>query len=439
MILPTDLLKKMVDDITNIERYNTVSINVMLRNKQDAAFVIDDALVDSFTIEKNFEKNTSDNIQMTLQMKPNQVRELVTKQADLYTDIIIEYVDFATGKVILDEDPLTLQYKVFVHDLSALTKRFSVNAFSKEDGTADQMKDSFYIPVQLQLLTEADHNTNKASFIGMIRNVNVEEIMRYASSVMKIPKLKLETPDNTNKYQVVTIPPDKGGFRAFFEFIHKTYGVYANGFRSYLTNGMLYIYPPFDMKSKRTPKLTILRVSENSYSGMKNYHELKDGNLTIISNSKLSVKTLSNTRNENDGNTKIFIRSDGILDGQVNKKNMKLNNITASMSSKADSTITTGSAVPKYAGSTLNMYGHGSQFSESNTELMDMGWSFARIDMIEPGMTTEFIFDEKDIVMTKTGCVEAVHYSFIKTNKDVYACTAALSVRSDPEAIPYDK
>lgn len=108
------------------------------------------------------------------------------------------------------------------------------------------------------------------------------------------------------------------------------------------------------------------------------------------------------------------------------------------MSSKADSTISSGSAVPKYAGSTLNMYGHGSQFAESNTELMDTSWAFARIDLIEPGMPTAFIFDEKDVVMTKTGCVEAVHYSFLKTNKDVYACTASLSIRSDPEAIPYD-
>lgn len=442
MILPSELLKTMVDEITDIDQFNTVSIKLMIRNKQYPEFKIDDARLDSFSIDKNFIKNTSDNIQMALNLKPEQVRQLVTKQSDLYVDIIIEYVDFNSGKVILDEEPIVLKYKAFIHDLAALTKKFGVGAFEDIDGKKDtsaSMRDSMYMPVSMQLISEVDHVVNKASFTGMIRNVNVEEILRYAAAVMKIPKIKIEKADNINKYQIVSIPPDKGGFRIFFDHIHKTYGVYVNGFRYYLTNGMLYVYPPFDMKSTRTPKLTILRVSENSYGGMKNYHKLEGSDLSIVSNTKLGVQTLSNTKNENDGNTKIFIRSDGVFDGQVNKKTMKLNNITASMSSKADSTISSGSAVPKYVNSTLNMYGHASSFSESNTELIDLNWTNARIDMIEPGMPTNFMFDEKNIVMSKTGCVESVRYDFTYVRKDVYMCTAALSIRSDPEAIPYEQ
>jgi len=440
MILPTELLKKMVDDITTIKRYNTFQMKVMLRNHQDTSFKIDDAIVDLLTIDQNFMANTTDHIQLTVNLTPIQLQSLVVKQSDLYADIVIEYANNITNEIILDEEPLHLQYKVLIHDLSNIMKRFGVNAFVDTDNTKNvkETENAVYVRVDMQLIKDTEYKTNRASFIGMIRNCNVEEGIKYMASVMGIPKLKLSNPDNEMKYNHLVIPPEYGDFRAAFDYIQSKYGVYSNGFRHYMTDSVLHIYPPFDMEPERDPKLEILRVSENTYVGMNNYHDLDGTTVKIISNTALNSKTLTNVGSENKGNAKVFIRSDSMLDGQVSKANMSLNGMAASLSSKADNSIAKGSAVARYVKPTINVHGHASSFSETNTELMGLGWPNARIGMIEPGMATSFIFDEKDSVMVKQGIVETMQYTISRATRLLFQCSATIMLRVDPEQKPYE-
>ena len=441
MILPTEILKKMVDDIISIERHNAITIKLMIRNRQDTSLTIDNSLIDTIDINQSFATNTTDDIQVTVNMTPSQVKTLVASQTDLYADMIIEYVDATTGHVVLDEKPIKLHYKVFVHDLSTLTKRFGVNTFENTDSSENvsNTHGAVYVRVDMQMMPDQEYNANRASFVGMVRNSNVEELIKYMTSTIGITKLKMVPPDNQTKYQHVHIPPEHSNFRAAFDYLQSKFGVYANGFRHYMTNGTLYVYPPFDMNSDRKPRLNIIRVSENTYLGPSNFHKEEDNkDLTIITNTKLTSKTLSNVGSENEGNTKVFVRSDGIFDGQVNHDDMSLVNITASMSSKADTSISKDAAVVRYVKPTLNLMHHASKFSEANTELMTFGWSNARINVIEPGTPTTFIFDEKSKVMSKTGLVEAVRYS-IRRARSIFTCGATLIIRSDPTPIPYDK
>ena len=440
MILPTEILKGMVDDVISIKQSNTISIKMMIRNHQDPKFDIDDASIDIMEYEQNFMSNTTDNINISVNMTPQQVQKLVNFQSDLFADIIFEYVDTTTGEVVLEEKPIRKQYKVLVHDLSSIAKKYGITAFEAPEGsdTISGTPSSTFIKVEMQLITDNEYKINRASFVGMMKDVTVDDAIKYMASVMGIKSIKMVPSDNPTKYQHLSIPPDKGGFRAAFDYLQNTYGVYTNGFRHYITNGVLYVYPHFDMKAERSPKLHVIRVSENSYGGSQNYHRVEDSkDLTIVSNSKLHSQTLSNIGSENEGNAKLFSRSDGVIDGQVKSSDMSLNNITASMSGKADSTIVKGSAVAKYVKPTMNLLNHASIFSESNTEMMVFGWSNARIEMIYPGMPTVFIFDEKKAVMSKTGVVESAKYSITRSSKKVFICNAVLTVRSDPKAVPY--
>ena len=440
MILPTEVLKGMVDAITKIKRSNSVTIKFMIRNKQNLSFSIDDSIVDTISFRQDFANNTTDDIQISANMNANDVQNLVANQTDLFANLVIEYVDNTSHLPDLKEPPLTLTYKVFVHDLSSLTKKFGVKAFENTDGTKTRSntQGAVYVQVDMQLITDTEYNANRASFTGMIRKSNVEDTMKYMTSVMGIKKMKMVPSDNPVNFQHMIIPPEHSNFRASFDYIQKKFGIYANGFRHYMTNGTLYVYPPFDMHSTRTPKLHIIRVSENTYHGCLNYHKPEDnGDLTIISNTRLESKSLSNVGSENDGNTKLFVRSDGVFDGQVDPNKMTLTNITASMSNSVDASISKGSAVSKYVKPTLNLLDHASKFSESDTELMSFGWMYARINSIEPGMPTVFIFDEKNTVMSKTGIVESVMYRMTRVSKNVYNTNATLVIRSDPKPINY--
>ena len=442
MILPSEMLKEIVDDIISIERSNSVLISLHLRNPNDASFAIDDANITTFTVEQNTISNVFDNIVLTCDIQPIQFQELITKQSDLYADVTIEYADRQTNAPILEEDPIVLRYKVFLHDMSSLLKRFGVNAFEKKEDSSlpTGVEDSTLIPISMQLILEVDHKINRGSFVGVIQDTNVSNAIRYVASVIGVPSIKMTEPDNPATFQHFNVPPENSGFRVVFDYIHKKYGVYANGFRYYLTNGTLYVYPPFKLDNTETPKLIIYRVSENSYAGSTNYHELDDaGNIQIVSNSKLTSKNLSNVGSENDGNTKVFIRSDGMIDGQVSKgKKLQLTNVTASMASKSDSAISSNAAVPKYVQPTNNVYEHGSKFSEMNGEIMTLGWANARMGLLYPSMPVSFVFDEKNKVMEKTGLLESITYSFVRANRHLFNCSVGLIIRVDHNQEEYD-
>jgi hypothetical protein len=431
----------MTDAIIGKERSNLFKLTVTLLNHQDPEFALKDIYTEALTITQDFSVNTTDDIQLSAQIAPEDVQKLITKQSDLYADVLIEYVESPSEQIDLDEKPIVLRYKVLLHDLSGLTKRYGVTAFQQTDQSEDVLPAQALAmaQVQMQLIGEEEYKVNKSAFLGTAKNVTPEDFIKYASSVMGAKKVNVVTPDNTTKYQHLNIPPQYSGFKSVFEYLQSKYGVYANGFRQYLTNGTLYIYPPYNMKSERTPKLTVLRLSENTALASANYHDYKDKDLTIVTSSPLTSQTLSNVGSENEGNTLMFVRSDGILDGQVSKKGsgMELTNISATLGSRADSSISKGSAVPKYADASLNVFKQGSTFAKNNTEIMTFTWDYSRINSIEPGMPITFVYDEKDVVMSKTGIVEMVSYQFLRLNR-TFRCSSEMGVRVDPTAVPYE-
>ena len=158
MILPTDLLKKMIDDITSLKQFNTVAINLMIRSRENTSFDIDDAIVDKLSFNQNFYQNTTDDIQITVNMPPSDLFQLVDNQSGLYANLVIEIVDPTTGQIVISEKPLTLTYKVFVHDLSTLTKKYGVNAFANTDGSTvpSNTSGAVYVKVDMQLITDTE-------------------------------------------------------------------------------------------------------------------------------------------------------------------------------------------------------------------------------------------------------------------------------------------
>jgi hypothetical protein len=443
MIIPSDILKEMVDEVVSIERSNAVIITFHLRNYDDPEWVIEDLYLTSLIKNQSPLVNVMDEITVSADATPKQFQEMIERQNNLYADVIIEYANRQTNEVILEEKPIILRYRVFIHDVSNLLKQYGVYSFAKNEDLTDreiEVNHSVRIPITMQLMTEIDYVINKSSFTGTMQDVNVEDSIKYISSIMKVPYIKMTPPDNAITYQHLIIPPENSDFKVVFDYVNKKYGTYANGFRTYLTNGILYVYPPFDMKCQDTPKLNIFRVSENTYMGSTNYHKVEDNlDVSIVSNTELVAKNLSTLGSENEGNVKMFVRADGVIDGQVSKnKKLKLENISAVMSSVNDNSISKNSAITKYIKQpTLNVFDHGSTFSETDTELLTMGWTNARLNMIYPSMPVTFIFDEKDQVKQKTGRIESIIYNFTKGNRHLFLCQVALIIRVDPKQEDY--
>lgn len=442
MILPTNLLKEMVDEITRFKRSNTMIITLYLKNKQDASFVIDDAHLTSISISQDTINNVTDKIVMNMDITTTQYQQLITKQNDLYADIIIEYADRVNFTVLLDEDPILLRYNVFLHNMTSLSETIGVNAFEKVDTTStSETESSTRVSISVDLIDDTSYQMNKGSFVGTLQSCNISDAIKYIASSLKVKKLKMIEPDNTNTFQHIIIPPDKCKFHQLFDYLQSdhNYGIYAKGFRHYITDGMLLVYPPYDMKKKELPKLEVIRVSENTQMGSFNYHKVKDDIITIISNTAIMNKNLSNYTQENKGNTSIFLRSDGVIDAQVDKKkSFKFINTTASISNNIDGSIVKDSAVVSINEPTSNMFHKASNFCESETEVIAFGWPNARIGLLCPGMPCTFIFDEKDKVMKKDGLVEVINYSITKSSKFLFSCQASLIIRTSNKQEPYE-
>lgn len=441
MLLPTEILKEMIDKIIGIDRHNTVLFTFHLRNHQDPEFAIEDATVTSLTIEQNPMVNVLDNIILTCDVTPTAFQKLITKQSDLYADLVIEYANRFTNEPILEEPQIITRYNVLLHDLSSLAKKYNIQSLVKEQETETTKESQAVanVPISMQLITEDDHKANKSSFNGLVQDIKPDDMVKYISSVLKVPKVKMVEPDNKTSFQHFSIPPENSSFKSVFEYIQKKYGLYANGIRYYMSNGTLHIYPPFNMDSDVSPRLNIIKVSQDTYIGSYNYHNIEENeDISIISNTAIQIDNLSNVGSENDGNTKTFVRADGMIDGQVSKgKKMTLNNVTASVSSKNDSSITKGSAIPKYTKQTLNLYDQGSSFSEANTDLMTLGWTHARIGLLHPGMPVSFIFDDLNKVMVKKGIIEVITYNFTSVTRHLFICNAGLILRVDPKQEEY--
>ena len=442
MILPSSLFKTMLDKVTGIERSNSMNVILSFHSYKDPNFLINEVIIEAINLKQDFYNNTTDGIKVIVSMNPSKIMELNKNQSDLYATLIIEYVDAATGSPILKEAPLVFTYRVFVHDLENLAKRFGINTFTNTESVNEDNQEigsetkNMMLNVNVDLIGASEYAANRSHFHGILSNVTIEEAIKISAVNMGISKINMIPADNTTKYRHLIIPPEYGDFAKIFEFFQFKYGIYNNGIRAYISEGTLYIYPPFEMNLNRRPKLTILKAAPNSYLGSDNYHDdsLKD-ELVIVSGSKIVQQNLSNVSAENDGNSMFFLKSDEMIDGQINHNSMKLKDNTLAVTSKMDNSITSRSAVAKYNQPTINVFAHASKLAEGTAELVGLIWDKARPYYIKPGTPINFIFDDKEIVKIKHGIVESVDYNFTrqinKGDKFIYNCTASLMLRME--------
>ena len=446
MILTTELLKQMIDDTLGVKNMNTVTMNFSLRSHEDPSFEIKDIIVDGIQIIQDFSKNLTDDITVSINLQQETIMELVKHQTLLYATIILEYIDRSDDSVVLDEPPVIYVYKVFIHDLTNLAKKVGINNIYNTDNEeiVTEAVASGLMPVTLQLISEDHYLINKSAFVGMLKDATVADAIKFISSKSGIKSLNLIEPDNHVVYRHLMIPPQYWEFSIIFEFLQQHYGVYNKGINYYIDHEILYVYPPKETKPDKSPELEVIKTPPMSYIGSNNYHEITsaEGDITIVSTGNSIHQTLSNIATENEGNANLFLNSDQMVDGQMNYPTMELNNIGATASNVLATSIHKKSAIPTYTEPTINTFDRASKLSGINTELIALGWSYARLFVFYPGMPVTYIYDEKDNVMSKKGILEHVTYTMLRggniSSKPKYTVNSTLILRLGLDAEIYE-
>ena len=440
MIVPTKILSDMVRKITSVDRSNVMFITMSIYSSSNPVVEVPKCTIEHLSISKKFSKNTTNEIQVKLKLYPKQLITLVKNQADLLASVVIEYVDSGSGEIIFSDPPEIATYRLLIHNPEDLAKKYGANTFENTDPLADPDKaggvhTETLLTVDMQLLSPVEYQINKAHYHGMLSDTTIEQAIRYVASNLGASKLNLIPPDNTALYKHINIPPEYGNFNQVFEFLQHQYGIYSKGLCYYVDNETLFIYPAYETKLERQPKLTILKVGEGAASGSLNHHELEGKNVTFVCDSKSEQTKLASVATENEGNSQLFMKADTMIDGQIDHKTMMIKDTSLVASNKTDSSIQQSSAVARYSQPTINLFSKVSKMASGDGELLRLGWTYCRTKLIEPGMPCTYVFDEKDTLVQKYGIVESIDYTLTRSARKgeayTYAANAELTIRSE--------
>jgi len=437
MIVSTKILADMVTKIINTDQSNVMALSLYIYSAS-SQFSIDKCMIEHFELIKKFGGNTTNDIQVKINLTPAQIAELIKNQTNLLASLIIEYVDSASGNIRFSDPPYTATFRVLIHNPDDLNKKYGATVYNDTNPLADKTKGTNRITesllqLDLQLVRPEEYSMNKAHYHGMMTDTTIDKAIHFVASMMKVPKLDLIPPDNTAEYKHMIIPPEHGDFNKLFDYLQEQYGIYSKGLNYFMDDQTLFIYPAYETRLNRSSKLTILKVGVGAYGGATNYHKLEGSHLTIVSNSDTEQKTLSSVSAENNGNSQLFMKADTMIDGQIDHNTMTVKSTSVSASNKSDNSIQQTSAVVKYSQPTINLYSKVSKMASGEGETVKLSWPYCRLNLIEPGMPCVYVYDEKEMLVQKYGIVDDVKYTVSRTVKKgeeyIYSATAAISIR----------
>ncbi len=440
MLTLTQLLQDSVDKVFEDDKSNLFTLKLLLKNYDDPLFELSDITVDKIKIEQLFSGNVTDDIQVNLNILPEDLLQLVKFQKSLYAELIIDYIDWESGELVLEELPEIYTFRVFIHDLENIAKRYNISALVNldEDDIVLESTVSSIIDITIQLITDENYQINKASFVGMLSNITVEKAIKFVSVKMGIKRINMIPAHNNAIIHRLVVPPAVSSFKQFITYVQEKYGVYTEGISYYLTGGILYVYPQYFIDIVRPKKLRVLKVNPNTNMGLPNYHTDEEDIITIISNSDIVHQAMSNVIMENDGNSQVYSSADKVIDGQVKVlgDDVSIIDINRACTNNVNHGVASEAAIPKFKGDTINMFHQVSSLSGSNTEIILTGWSFSRLFLLTPGIPVEYIYDEEEITMMVTGILESTSTDIIKMEgthggHKAYNATTTLMLRLD--------
>ena len=407
----TPLLKEAVDEVLSNDQTNLFTINITFINELDPSFILSDVKIDRMSIRQMYSTNTSDEIQVNISILPEDLLKMIANQQALRAIVRIDYLDWDSGDLLLDEDPELYEYRVFIHDMENLAKRFNMSALINTDPESDivlEQHASAIIDITIQLIEDESYQLNKAAFVGMLSNITIENAFKFIAVNMGVKRINMIPAHNTTIIHRVNIPPGVSSYKQVFTYLQQRFGIYTEGLSYYMFKGVLYVYPQYNVNIDRPKKLRIIKINPNSMLGLKNYFFDTEELISVISNTDIVHKAMSNSVMENDGNSQVYIAADKVIDGQVSVSgnNIYYNDISRACTNNVNNGIAPESAIPKFKGSTINMFHQTSILNGTNTEILITGWLNSRLFKLTPGMPVEYVYDEKDVTVQVKGILE---------------------------------
>ena len=389
--------------------------------------------IQKITIAQDFTNNYTDKIIVDLQLNLATYQWLILNRSDLYARVMFTKVDPNVPLPKYREPEYSEYFKAILLTQADPSKLIPASV-TKEHGSPHTPYEYSSFNAKLELMDVRTYQARKKRFNVCLRGdgehgVTMDSIIKYSIARFGFTKASVVPPDNKTKYVNFVIPP-VFGIDDLMEWLQKSpgHGVYNNGFCSYITNGVWFVWPRYGgYISKRA--VQIYKLSPNMWNGLKKYdwqEVLSDGDVTthILVPGNVDETNYGQTGYENRPNMISMQITDQIVDNcrtllEDGKFRMEpqLRNVVV-IPHKNDTADTLNNINYDFR------YSHGNTFSkESEVVAFDQttlrfSWNACRLFTFTPGTVVKYLYEHMSgttlSMKVMTGSCESVTYVFEK-------------------------
>lgn len=378
------------------------NLQLFLRSETDGTFEYFPDQIDTLVIEQNFIGMTNDVLYIKFPVSPADYAVIYKQYNGLLATLIITYVD-VYGSPAVSVAPVVKQYRATIVNPVDIQKKIHDS----------QLRITPDMNMEIQLIEEQAYDVLRARINGLYTSTTLTDCIRHIAVSQGITSVEMVPLENTHTYDHILIPPYKS-FADVFGYLQRRYGCYSTGLNYYLTNGTLFIYPPFDTDPNASTEYTIrMYLSEKGdFAGCHSYHDVSGNVISLVTTTHPEIVDHTVAGSENEGTAFMFLRSSKLVDGVIHVDNTNGPAFTddVGMTVKLNNTkqVGTGYQNVTYAKSTDNPFAHMSRLAASQAVIMHASWIHPKPFLIPPGSPISYSYDSAGTVATQNGIVEGL-------------------------------
>lgn len=381
--------------------------------------------IECLDISRNYAENFADEIDLSMTVSPKDWALLQDQGQNLLCILTIQYVD-KFGRDVFNPKPIQKQYNVIINNPRDIRKAVpDVHLYTEP---SEKMS--------VRLVEKTVYNLRHVKINTIYQNATVEQAIYGITKAFGIEKIHLVTPDNTHKYDHIDIASYQG-IESVYLFLQSKCGIYSQGLNAYITDGVLYVYPPFNTDPKYDKTAIFYQVDTGRFSGSSIYHRSSGKTISIVINTQPHSYDLSIAGSENVGTGFTFVRASRLIDGVTTLDNKSgaqfTDNPALSVNLATNRTIVEGRSNIKHIKATDNPFPQMSEIIAHQASIMQVNWMNADPFQIDPGQSILYYYDKNGVMIKKTGIIEKAYYRISRMeridHRTMFGCVGQLTLR----------
>jgi hypothetical protein len=384
--------------------------------------------IDQILIDKDFLENIGDIIDLEMTVSPKDYALMQDQGQNLLCVLTTTYVDQG-GRTMFNPAPVVKQYNVMINNPRDIRKAVPDIQLHTEPS----------VTMSVRLIEPAVYRLRHIKINTVFQNMTMSQVVHSVTASLGIERIHMVPLHNTFQYDHVDISSYQG-IDSIYWYLQHRFGLYAKGSVAYITEGVLYVYPPFETDPVYDKTALFYQVNEGKYSGSPIFHRLENKNISIVVNSQPESYDLSIAGSENEGTGFIFTRSSRMTDGFTtidSKDGAQFTEEPAlAVTLNSSRTMVKDTNNLFHIKATDNPFPAMSRIISHQASTMQVPWMNADPFQIDPGHKVAYYYDKNQVMVKKTGIVEHARFRIAPMTrmgpKTMFGAVGVLTLRLSP-------